>query len=190
MAKLEALSKREIEELRQERSGRWAEELLRKSIFVTTQDGDLLEGEIVCVEPFTGNEQGKQDDVRFREKQRKQGEVLILDRYGNPMLFLVANGHPNKQEIIWIKQLRVREEGGSPKGKKMTFAAFLKQAGLDPKDLGNVLSQFDGVQAWDQDPESTLHIDDPRMGVQSIRAGIKKAAKDVNGWSLGEFHKG
>ena len=190
MAKLETLTKKDVEQLRQENAGLWAEELLRKSIFVTTQKDNVLEGEIVCVEPFTGNESGLQDDRRFRKKERQQGEVLILDRYGNPMLFLVVDGNPEKQEIIWIKELRVRKEGGSTNGKKMKFTAFLKEAGIDPKDLEFVKDEFDGVQAWDPDRESTLHIDDPRTGVQSVRAGIKQAVKDVNEWSLGEFHKG
>jgi len=189
MPKLETLTKKQVETLRQENAGRWAEELLTKSIFVTKQDGDVLEGEIVCVEPFAGNEPGKVDDRKFREKKRKQGEVLILDRYGNPMLFLVSDGRPHMQHIIWIKELRVRDDE-SARGKKMKFSAFLKEAGLDPKDLENIRDQFDGVQAWDQDPNSTLHVEDPQMGVQSVRAGIKQAVKDVNAYSMGELHKG
>ncbi|MFC1599540.1 hypothetical protein ACFL3T_00750 [Patescibacteria group bacterium] len=187
---LENLSKQEMDKLLKERPGRWTEALLKKSIVVTTQEDDVLEGEIVTAVAFSHNEPGKQDDKRFKEKERKVGEVIIYDRYGNPMLGVVVNGDEDKQETVWLKEFRVRQEGGSPKGKKVSFGKFLTEAGLDPKDLAQVLEDFDGVQAWDPDDDSTLHITDPVIGVQSQRQAIQRKVGSVTAECLGEFHKG
>ena len=180
------LSRAEVEKLRGEDVFRWAEELLQKSLYGTDPKGKEVEGEIVRVQPFTGNKKGGYEDKTFSESQRSQGETLILFYHNSPQLFIVVD--PLSQKIVWIRELNMG-------GKKVTFSKFLEALGMTRKSLGDryngeIQKKFDGVQAWSDNYQGSLKIGDPASGASRVQGEIKRLVTDLNEYSLGEFRKG